>query len=360
MIKLRSVEDYRLRSTFEAICRQLREHRNPEWLEKPLAYWALPKDRRLPLALMDRSLRSVIETPFEQLSATPGIGQKKILSLVKLLNRAARFDPPPAPMLPVEEVESTPCTSVVERHACAAFDPEAVSELLWSQWCETVHRHGLGREKLGRLVVTLRDVPTVIWHTPLEHYMQQSVGEIRMARTYGEKRVRVILEVFHNIHDMLAGAVPGDDLAIRLIPAAIARAESWLGDRLCRSEIPSEFEVRMSFLQPLLEQIQRDSGPDLFRLVAERLGQGRPRLSVREQALDRNVTRARIYQMFEMCAKIMRVRWPMGASQAEMLATKVRLAGIACRELVGDVQKLFFPAVTGGTVNVLEHAISEV
>ena len=69
-----------------------------------------------------------------------------------------------------------------------------------------MRKHDIGREKLGRLAPTLLALPTVIWHTPLEYYMQYSVSEIRQLKTHGEKRVRVVLEVFYIAHEILADA----------------------------------------------------------------------------------------------------------------------------------------------------------
>lgn len=347
MLKLRSVEDFQLRNSFDNVCRGLRDDRLVGHLDKPLAYWALPKDRRLPLALMGRSLRSVLETPFEELSATPGVGQKKIASLVKLLHRAARSTSPP-PILPpplADEIfDDMPAREAADQ--AADFDPNAVSELMWNQWCDTVRRHSLESEKLGRIAASLLEMPTVIWHTPLSHYMQQSIREIRQAKTYGEKRVRLVLEVFFRIHEMLGDTVSQEGLAVRLMPTAIARADNWISQTLCRAAVTDERELRAELLQPLLDQLRIDGGEELHRLSCERLGQGQPRLSVRVQAAERNVTRARIYQLFEFCAKIMKVRWPAGRCQLELLAEKMEAASPAARELLDDTRKLFFPMIS--------------
>ena len=105
------------------------------------------------------------------------------------------------------------------------FDPSIVSEALWTQWLETARRHEVGRELLGRLAPTLQALPTVIWQTPLEFYMQYSVSEIRQLKTHGEKRVRVVLEVFHIVHEMLADVNADKHLSIRLVPNFIEPLE---------------------------------------------------------------------------------------------------------------------------------------
>ena len=71
-----SAEDCRLRCGFDTVRKILLEHEHVDRLQKPLAYWALPTDRRLPIALLGRTLGELLRTPFQELTATPGIGQK--------------------------------------------------------------------------------------------------------------------------------------------------------------------------------------------------------------------------------------------------------------------------------------------
>src|SRR4029079_8031849 len=142
--RVTSAEDYKIVSSFQTVRKTLLDEKFADRLEKPLAYWAMPNDRRLPLAFLGRTIKDLLETPFDELSATPGIGQKKISSLVKLLSRATKDHPPEVPIgdadLPADgrkPPESTSCQA-------AGFDPSIVSEALWSQWRETVQKHGVG------------------------------------------------------------------------------------------------------------------------------------------------------------------------------------------------------------------------
>ena len=96
--KISSLEHLQVIGRFESLRNILLSEAYCEHLQKPLAYWALPTDRRLPLAFLGRSLKDLLETPFAELSKTPGIGQKKICSFVRLLARAANTDPADLPM----------------------------------------------------------------------------------------------------------------------------------------------------------------------------------------------------------------------------------------------------------------------
>lgn len=338
--KVASVEDYKIVSSFQTLRRTLLEERFADRWEKPLAYWALPNDRRLPLAFLGRTIKDLLHTPFEELSDTPGIGQKKISSLVKLLSRATKDHPPAAPF-----VGSEPTDGKKNRRAASKFDPAIVSEALWSQWTETVRRHNVGHEKLGRLAPTLQALPTVIWHTPLSHYIDRTVAEIRQLRTHGEKRVRVVLEVVWVVNEVLGKSDADSHLSVRLVPKFIEPIEQWLSAVLEQPGLPDEAAVRKHLVLPLLAQMKVDSGDEIHDLVAGRLGAEGPVQSVRQQARRLNLTRARVYQLLEECAKVMSVRWPEGQGQFMALSAKFAAEDrdSPAHRLFLATSELFFP-----------------
>lgn len=347
MNKVTSVEDYKIVSSFQSLRKTLLDERFADRLEKPLAYWALPNDRRLPLAFLGRTIKDLLATPFEELSATPGIGQKKISSLVKLLSRATKDHPPAAPfgLADLSESKKTPTIEKPRRQG-NGFDPSIVSEALWSQWQETVIEHGLGREKLGRLAPTLQALPTVIWHTPLDHYVNHTVAEIRQLKTHGEKRVRVVLEVFYIAHEMLSGAGAAPHLALRIAPKFIQPIEDWIAKVLSENRVPSADEVRDHLTVPLLDQIQIDAGPTIHQLSTGRLGIHEAPQSVRQQAKRMGVTRARVYQLLEECSRVMEVRWPEGKHLLAQLDAKLHAEGGERSDLTlfHATRELFYPS----------------
>ncbi|MEX0868015.1 MAG: hypothetical protein WD030_11710, partial [Pirellulales bacterium] len=202
-----SVDDLKLSSSFQSIREVLLQDKYTDRLEKPLAFWALPADRRLPLAFLGRSLKTLLDTPFEELAATPGVGHKKLCSLVALLTRAAEDEALSTPF-GIEQLAEQGAAGAGGRTADGEFDPNSVSETMWTLWTETVCKHGLQDERLGRLAPTLDALPKVIWNTPLGKYLEYSLSDIRNLRTHGEKRVRVVLEVFSIIHDLLGDVQP--------------------------------------------------------------------------------------------------------------------------------------------------------
>ncbi|MBI1249556.1 hypothetical protein GC197_17160 [bacterium] len=349
--KITSAEDFQLINSFDEVKRRLLEETKfSDRLDKPLAYWALPNDRRLPLAFLGRTIGDLLATPFEELSATPGIGQKKISSLVTLLNRATKEDAgfEPAQTAPKETAEEDSFSTSSPLDADGKFDPALVSEVLWLRWRETVRRHNLGNERLGRLAPSLADLPTVIWNTPLEFYMGHSLAEIRRLKTHGEKRVRVVLEVFYRVHETLDLAQGQPHLAIVLRPKMVPVLESWGLDRLAGEASISRSDVMEHLTRPLLKQILTDAGETVHELATGRLGIEAAPQSVRLQARNLGVTRARIYQLLEDCQKIMAVRWPEGRALLEALCKKTeeKPGEAEAFQLLSATRDLFYASKT--------------
>ena len=243
-----------------------------------------------------------------------------------LLQRATQDAPPAVPVGMadfVDELGNLPDKPIQP----AAFDPLVVSEALWSEWCNVVERFGIGSETLGRLAPSLKKLPTVIWNTPIGDYLGHTVSEIRKLRTHGEKRVRCVLEVFHFVHQQLSGAQLSDDIKQLLAPPSIAAIRAWCDRCLDKSITPTEEDIREQFAKPFLDQILIDSGSTVHKLAEERLGINGDPVSVRIQARNLGVTRARIYQLLDDCAKVMSVRWPDGKRTLDMLTSNFAVYG---------------------------------
>ncbi len=308
-----SIAEYRLNSRFGELRDQLQNERFACRLEKPLAFWALPKDRRLPLAFMGRTVHDLLTTPFEELLATPGVGEKKIQSLLDLLDRVA-LDPCLANSSdsPSAAVVESPVEEVRADESGDGFNAVAVSEAMWSLWRQTVERYGLGQETLGRFAPSLQRLPRVLWHTPLSTYAHLTLAEIRALKTHGEKRVAAVLEVFHELYQVLSRLGPPGHLSVRIVPRVANAIEEWLLAMLDRPELPSASELFEYVVLPLVAQVRIDAGDSIAHLVEERLGIVGDGTSVRQTARNLGLTRARIYQLLADVGEIVAVRWPEG------------------------------------------------
>jgi hypothetical protein len=359
-----SVEELQVVSRYESLRKILLSDHYAEHLEKPLAYWALPTDRRLPLAFLGRTLQDLLNRPFDELAATPGIGQKKIRSFVKLLSRAANTDPSELPVdfsAPAGNGRPAAANGGAHPSSGDGFDPASVSEVVWGQWRATIARHGLGREALGRFAPSLKHMTRVIWNRPLNAYAQLTLAEIRDMKTHGEKRLRAILGTFHSVHAVAAGMGTQEHLVVRLVPRLIDQVENWVGQWLQRPGLPCPEEINRSLIEPLLEQIRIDASEQIVRLAENRVGAAGVHQSVRHVARTMGLTRARVYQLLNEINDIMSVRWPLGRHQLYELQDRLdeenqRAATPIDLSQFRAAVELFYPGERRGAAGPLQSA----
>jgi hypothetical protein len=342
--RTQSLIDYKLVSNFERLRSELQTERYANHLRQQLGFWALPNDRRLPLTFLGRTLGELLDSSFEELYATPGIGQKKIASLIELLARAVAEDPERLAKQ-IAGVRLPANAKGIPRIGEPGFDVASVSESQWVGWRNAVARHGLENEPLGRYAQTLQDLPRVLWHTPLKSYLKLSLGEIRDLKTHGEKRVRVVVETFGALSSILSEEKPVEHLAVRIVPRFVQNLETWVKKALRHSEAPSVEDLRRHFVNPLLDQILIDAGDQIHWLAECRLGLRGRHSAVRLVAKEMGLTRARVYQLLNDISDMIAVRWPEGAALVSELEQKVQ-GGRSGRdlELFHSSVELFFPA----------------
>jgi hypothetical protein len=345
------VDEFKLVNSYESVRQTLLQEEYADRLKKPLGFWVLPNDRRLPMAFLGRTLGDLLSKPFDELTATPGIGQKKISSLLRLLQRATRDEPPGVPP-DLNDIAGEACLAE-KQSGQVPFSPLMVSEALWAEWREMVQRYNIGGEKIGRVAPSLRRLPTVIWHTPLNQYTGQSISQIRQLRTHGEKRVRCVFEVFYSVYERLSKLTPGEDVYRALTPPLIVSVQDWVGSQSGSDRLPSEEDVRKNFALPMLNQIKIDSGETVHQLAEQRLGIDVEPQSVREQSRKLGVTRARVYQLLDDCAKVMHVRWPDGKRCLDALTTQFAALGPDSDNLAlfFAVRELCYPEKSKGIVH---------
>lgn len=335
-----SNDRYRLVGSYERLRKTLLDLPDDGRLDKPLSYWVLPTDRRLPIAFLDEPLRELLNQPLEELMGTAGVGQKKILGFFDLLKRAAKATSPDAPF---GLATTNDKKRGKKKTATAGFDPTVVSEALWTQWCETVRRFDLQSEKLGRLAPSLQTLPTVIWHRPLEEYVDLSLAQIRRLKTHGEKRVHAILEVFCTVHEALATATLQENIDVVIVPRFVPPLARWVMAAIAEPELPAAEELHQNIVEPMVAQVKIDLGKQVASLAASRLSLDPRAPTVKQQADRMNVTRARVYQLLEDCGKVMEVRWPEGRWLINPLATKFGGSPPDTIGLLHGIVDLFYP-----------------
>lgn len=332
-----SAEDVKIKEAFETIRTTLKEPAFADRLARPLAYWVQNSDRRLPLTFLDRTIGEIIHVSFYDLARTSGVGPKKMASLVKLLRRVTTSEAPPA--------ESQVIPEPVEADENGEFNPDLVCEVTWRQWRESIREFGLEGEWLGRVAPSLARLPSVIWKTPLSFYLDQTLDDIRGLKTYGRKRVAVVLEVFHQLHRVLAGGNPNPAFDVRIVPKFVGRIARWNDSLHAADRLPDRNELAEQVFEPILAQLQADAGETVVHLVRCRLGIGSPVISVRQRSRQLGVTRARIYQMLDECQEVLAVRWPEGRCVIHQLKNHLSAHGAddAMLHLIAEARGVFFP-----------------
>jgi hypothetical protein len=312
-------------------------------LDKHLSYWVLPADKRLPIAFLDQTLGSLLDLSLEELLATPGVGKKKIISFFDLLRRAIKTANGKAG-------NQSHAFGLQDKHPAlgalrepGVFDPTIVSEEIWKSWRETVSRAGLEGHKLGRVAPSLRPLPTVVWHTPLSEYTGRTLEEIRRLKTHGEKRVRAILEVFFTVHEALSTSVLQENLDLELLPRFIPPLTRWLCEAAWAQAPLTDEAIRKRVIEPMVRQIELDLGEQIGTLAAQRLRLHGEAPSVTQQAEGLGLTRARVYQLLDECARAMDVRWPEGRWLLASLTARLDGASSESMALVHGLRELFYP-----------------
>ena len=338
-----SVEEFKLETQYHELRQGLKAPEHADKLSQPLAHWALQSDRGLPLAFLSVPLRSLLERNFEDLMGTAGVGHRKMASLMKLLERAMADTSEKA----AAEADPSAAEPTFSKDS-EDLEPANVSEAHWAAWRETIKLHELGEEPLGRLAPSLQNLPTVIWNTPLSFYADRSLSDIRSMKTHGEKRVRALVEVFGLVQRAVGNLAPQSALSVRLVPNFVRPLERWLAAVLENGPAPSPAEVQKELTEPLIAQIQLDLGETVAQLAAERLGLNGTPISVREQAQQMDLTRARVYQLLEDCTKVFRVRWPEGEWLLAALEQKARSSRSSAEvgQMLSALRDLFFHRTT--------------
>lgn len=338
---------FELAARFEKIRNLLLTDRYAPQLNHPLVDWALPADRRLPRALLHRSLGDLLRTPYDSLAAVPGIGHKKMLSLLKLLDRALHTEDLQKERLEDVAPQIAPIASNTPVAPTTHIgDPSNISEVTWATWRSTVIAHRLGHEPLGCFAASLHELPRVIWSVPLETYAGLTLGEIRKLKTHGEKRVRCVVTIFGQLHSTLDGKPADGKIAVRLTPERIERLELRMQELLAMKSLPSVEVLRKEVIEPIVQQIEVDAGTQTATMLRGRLGFDGPALSVRKAAMRMRLTRARIYQLLEDASTVVDVRWPRGKGMMRELMDRISADNTDSTEarFLRTVAETFFPS----------------
>ncbi|MGL6196980.1 MAG: hypothetical protein ACRC2T_19380, partial [Thermoguttaceae bacterium] len=292
-------------------------------LGKRLAFWANPSDKRLPIALLGRTLKEILAIPLDELMRFPSIGEKKFTALIALLVRVLNTSAEDLPQIDQHtSVVLDQINVAIPQPDGLQIDWSKISEIEWNRWQKAVIDQGLADESIGRLCQSLEDIPRVLWNKPFSTYCVVSLDELRSMKTHGEKRVHAILRLFHDVFEIASSLKNAPHLRVRLTLRWTDDAQNWLKNALSLHYFPSKDDVFQHLILPMLVQLRNDSVESVVQLAEARLGLNGPITSVRQLAKEMNIARARVYQILGDISEIMTVRWPDGGPLVQKLRDK--------------------------------------
>lgn len=345
--------EHRLGAQYLELRETLRLPQYSRHLEKRLAFWVSPSDRRLPIVLLGRTVQEILEMSLEELLRYPSIGEKKFSVLVALLARVANTSeiklpsleqPLVSDLLNIPSSEGENSSTFINRES----QWNNVSEFEWNHWQQVVLEQGLENEVIGHLCNSLEEMPRVLWNKPLSTYCHVSLDELRAMKTHGERRIHAILHLFHDIYEVASKFNGVPRLKIRMSLRWTDDVQLWMSDILAKNRFPEYDTILERFVNPCLAQLRVDSAEGVVQLAEFRLGLSGPITSVRQVAKDMGLARARVYQILGQISEIMSVRWPEGKPLVHQLRDKCIYEMIDCptssaHELFMSAAELFYP-----------------
>jgi hypothetical protein len=247
----------RLRSQFDSLAKQLSRPENAGRCLRRLSDWTAITDRSVPFALLERSVKDVVDGGFDAAAATNGVGVKKLKGLIGILERVCN-DPVPV-SAGLDTTSTLPSRSVFSassarlRFASRPYLP--LREVDWDRWRQVVADQGPADHPLGRYVAALRDIPRNAWTTPLKFYLNCSLSQLFALKLHGSRRVATIAETFGRVAEAVEAKQPCNGVRPEPILEFLTNLE-----RLARPGVRRK-AGNHDPLQPLREQIERDLGP---------------------------------------------------------------------------------------------------
>lgn len=316
------VGEHRLGAHFLELRETLSKNEYEKHLEKRLAFWVTPTDKRLPIALLGRKVGEILDMPLEELLRFPSIGEKKLNVLISLLLRVAGTPESALPQIESQVPAKTSTTTEKQESDHDGISLQNVSEFEWNNWQKVVIEQGLENELIGRLCSSLEEMPRVLWNKPLKTYTHISLDELRTMKTHGDRRIRAILRLFKDIFEVASKFNDVPRLRIRMSLRWSDETQRWLNEALQKKEFPPPEEVVAQFITPCLSQLRTDTSANVVQLAEARLGLHGPITSVRDVARQMHIARARVYQLLNQIAEIMHVRWGEGRVLVQRLRDK--------------------------------------
>lgn len=304
-----------LSAAFDAVCHTLRESRFDELRDKPLRHWVELGDRRLPTPCLLSTLDQVIATPFDRLCNLSTLGPKKLGMLIVLLQRAAGIETTASDPVQRTAISTDNDAAVISARSQPVDTTTSanLNEATWSKWRAQIAAQGLEREPLGRYARSLQHLSRSLWNARFAEFAGRSLAQLRSPTGLGEQRAREVLDVYSDLHALLAalGGRP-QHLACPIMPRLAARLSAWCAWACQRDGLPTPAEIESELIVPLIEQLRTDLGDHAQRLAAWRQQRLAADAAPKHLAPQRGSSLSRINYLLHEARAVVEVRWPEG------------------------------------------------
>ncbi len=281
--------DYQRHSDLEAqryACLQefLRVNGSDPLLSATLRRWVYVEEKHFPQMFLGRALRDFKYLSLGKIRATPSVGETKLRKLLDVLERACgeirKSTREPATIRPgAGDALHRPNDSRIgtsghqasedPRHQgpgsrrVARSEVQEIDEVEWGGLCRIAVTHHLDHYPLGRLATSLRYLPSSLWKVPVEFYTKRSLAEISRLPRHGERRWKLIVDVFRSLGRSLLTIPLDSHLKVCVVSAPIRDVSAWIENVLLQERVPETDEMHHCLAQRLINRIpghQRSGG----------------------------------------------------------------------------------------------------
>ena len=288
-------------------------------VDNPLSIWTMPSDRHLPSALIQMSMRSVLDMTFDQLTKVRGVGSTRVEKLLQLIERAL-FQLEKGAVGNLDNADTCISPTTEEQYIAPekvfllddSYSQESLTIETWERITSSIREHGFEWQPIGRFANSLDDLPRGLWGEPLAKYISIPLPTLLNTPRLGDSRLSSIIDIIMELGNSIRSCDSSTHFRFQVFPLSINRITNWINQVLASDSVPDVPSVCQHFVIPLLKQIEWDLGLQVAEMVEQRLGaNGTPR-TLQEVADDFQLTSERIRQITLRVPEVMQIRWPEG------------------------------------------------
>lgn len=271
----------------------------------PLLRWVQPEDRGVPFALVRQPVGTLLNSSFEQLADTPGVGLRKLAMLIELLERVRE-----------SSCDGSTLAMNSNRHPTMTSKQKTSSLSKRSQWLKDVaaiRRAGLEDVPLGRLAPSLIAIPRSLWETPLSRFTALEYESLFSIPYFGPRRIESVISIVGDTAHIAGQARGSDPLDELVLTPQIQKAQCYLGSWIQSGKKLIYEAVVRELVGTLMEQLAVDNGRRAVVVACHLLNVPLER-EYATNGIDvcgiEEMSRPRISQIKNDIYEIFKIRWP--------------------------------------------------